>query len=1133
MMLGYHNVSLKTTRLLATTLLLAAAVGFAGSALAVEIEEPLPASAIRVQASSTFTAPQDVHHLIDGAGMDGDCHDNHAVAATMWHTVEHPAASKAAKALPAAPAWVRFDFTQPQRLASIAIWNHNQAGLTDRGFRKARLMATADGTHWTPLSADGRAVVEIPRATGAAQVPCTIAIPTVSTAIRSVVIAAEPVDGNHGGNVYGLAAVRFCTSREVAEADLPKPAAIQCEVRPYYRHRPDGAPGREITVHIKGAKLYAAAQVEVVCGDIRETTVLAASTKGTDRIPVLLPAMAGVKEAVPVKIVLHYGGRDMRQMVHVPAQRQWTVYVFAHSHVDIGYTSYQSVVEETHKRNMLEAIKLGKRTEHYPEDSHYRWNTEAAWQVERYLKSATPRERESLFEGIRRGYVNVDASYANVNTSVCADEELMELLRSSREIVRQTGRPADVFVQTDVPGMSWGVVPVLANAGVRYVLALPNADARTGRARDLDHAPFWWVGPDGRSKVLFFQPYDYIQGIVKMLAMLKIHPDWDWNNKTSVTQIPPVFRSDSPRSNFLDGYLGRILPTLERSASYPYDIFFATWSMIDNSPPDADLPDAVRSWNEEYAYPHLVIASGHDMFQAFEKKYGERLPVRRGDFTEYWTDGVGSAAKSTGENRAAAERLIQAETLWAMLHHGQPAPRAEFDEAWRNVILGSEHTWGSGNTSPEFPFQQEIWRVKQSYFQEGHDRSKALLTAALAPATAAHGDTIAVFNTLSWPRSGLVTLPPGVTGIDGEPAQRLSSGETVFLAKDVPAFGVRNYRVGVGNRAIVGCKAAALTLENGLVTVALDPKTGDIASVRDKAGNEYVNGAANTYRYLRGGGAPATATGPSGVKISVNERGPLVASLLVESTADGCRALTREIRLLAGQPHVEVSNVVDKLAVREKEGIHFGFAFDVPGPRTRMDIPWGVVEIEKDQFPEGNRNWIAFQRWVDISGADRGVTWCALDAPMFEHGDITANIMGVSGAWLAKLNPSATIYSWALNNHWFTNFPLSQEGRITFRYRILPHKTGYDAAAANRFGMEQARPLIAAAVKEKVAIAPVISVDNPRVVVSLLRADRDGKTFVRMRSLSEKDETVVLGRSDGCSKSVVVPPNGFISVTLP
>ena len=166
------------------------------------------------------------------------------------------------------------------------------------------------------------------------------------------------------------------------------------------------------------------------------------------------------------------------------------------------------------------------------------------------------------------------------------------------------------------------------------------------------------------------------------------------------------------------------------------------------------------------------------------------------------------------------------------------------------------------------------------------------------------------------------------------------------------------------------------------------------------------------------------------------------------------------MRLIAGQPWVEISNIVDKLPLLAKDGIHFGFGFDIPQGKTRVDIPWGVMEMEKDQWPQGNRNWIAMQRWLDISNDKEGVTWCSLDTPLFEYGSITANIAtgwGGRGPWLRKLEPSSTVYSWVMNNHWHTNFPLTQDGQVTFRYRMLPHGA-YDAARANRFGMEQAQP---------------------------------------------------------------------------
>ena len=487
-------------------------------------------------------------------------------------------------------------------------------------------------------------------------------------------------------------------------------------------------------------------------------------------------------------------------------------------------------------------------------------------------------------------------------------------------------------------------------------------------------------------------------------------------------------------------------------------------------------------------------------------------------------------------NRHAKERLIQADTLWAMLRPGQPAPRADFDEAWRNVLLGSEHTWCYADPARQ-PITNDILKVKFGYFQEANDRSQELLAEALSPPAPPDPKSFSVFNTLSWPRSGLVALPKdlkskGLEGRKGQPvpAQKLSSGETVFLAKDVPALGsaIHILPSSPNGRPARLLRSTPTSLDNGIVKVALDPQTGDIISlVRD--GKEYADSKAacrlNSYRYLHGADAPDKAIGPTQVKISIKENGPVLASLLVESQAEGCKWLTREIRLLAGQPQVEIINVLDKIAITAKEGVHFGFAFDIPQPRTRMDIPWGVAEVDADFFPEANRNWICFQRWLDISNAERGVTWCSLDAPTFEQGNITANILGGaanSPAWLRKLQPSATIYSWALNNHWHTNFPLSQEGLLTFRYSILPHNAAYDASAANRFGMEQARQLIV--VPGKVAVAPPFTLDNPRIVVSSLKVLPDG-LLVTLRSLSEGSESATLAFPSGTKYTVAVPSN--------
>ena len=140
---------------------------------------------------------------------------------------------------------------------------------------------------------------------------------------------------------------------------------------------------------------------------------------------------------------------------------------------------------------------------------------------------------------------------------------------------------------------------------------------------------------------------------------------------------------------------------------------------------------------------------------------------------------------------------------------------------------------------------------------------------------------------------------------------------------------------------------------------------------------------------------------------------------------------------------------------------------------------------------------------------------------------MTANIIGGatnSPEWIRKNEPSATVYSWALNNHWHTNFPLSQEGKIQFRYRILPHNAKYDAASANRFGLEQSQPLIETPLKFAINQKPILEYKGtPLVSVSILKTSTDGKvTQIRLRSVSDKDEQVSLIWPDRKPKTIQI-----------
>jgi len=143
------------------------------------------------------------------------------------------------------------------------------------------------------------------------------------------------------------------------------------------------------------------------------------------------------------------------------------------------------------------------------------------------------------------------------------------------------------------------------------------------------------------------------------------------------------------------------------------------------------------------------------------------------------------------------------------------SPAEAFDQAWRNVLLYSEHTWGAdwqcvGSGTPK---TKEQWAIKQAYVTHADQKSRELIEQALknenAPVSPLENE-FDVFNTTSWPRTEVVLLSAeqsagGESVVDERgksiPSQRLTTGELAFIAKDVPPFAARRYRVTAGTAA--------------------------------------------------------------------------------------------------------------------------------------------------------------------------------------------------------------------------------------------------------------------------------------------------------------------------------------------
>jgi hypothetical protein len=897
---------------------------------------------------------------------------------------------------------------------------------------------------------------------------------------------------------YYLFLLVWCSYFTAAKAQKKEQAFTSIELKPtvaYLKH--EGKAARMVRLLFHGGKNYTTSTVFISFNGLKDSINIPADGKGMEVFELPLPG-GPVSQETQVYVKLAVSGREYTARCMVAPAPEWKVYLLPHSHVDIGYTNVQEKVMRLHMNNIDEAIKIAQRTQDYPPDARYKWNTEAFWVVDHYLAAADEAKKRAFWEAVKKGWINIDGAYANINTSVTDSRQLMQMFHTAVKTAKEHGLSINTMFQGDIPGASWGLASQSAITGIRYFWGAPNAGDRIGNSPKWRDRPFYWQSPAGE-KMLYWQSEPYSIGYT--LKGSKI-PNF------FTVEDPVPYYTGKPSENFLNPYLFDYLAELDRK-KFPYNMTIMTWAMSDNAPIDPELPEAVKEWNEKFASPRLIITSVKQFFGDFEATYRDKIPVVSGDYTEYWTDGIASAARETGYNRNASERLQQADAIWA-LRHKEAYPAKDFDTAWNNILLFNEHTWGAYNSisHPEDPRAISQWGYKRSFALKGKEQSARLLEKAAEGTSIAN--TVDVYNTIGDTRSELVILSASqstagdlVKDANGKnvPSQRLSTGELAVLVQQIAPFSKQRFTIHAG-KAFTETKASVTTntLQNGLYKIVLDERTGNIVRL-ERTGishNLADSGGLNRYSYLPGDSIEKIQyAGPA--KISIKEKGPLVVSIQVEYSAPGANALNSEIRLAAGVDRVEIINTIDKKAVTAKEGVHFAFPFNVADAQVRYSIPWGNINAEADQLQYANRNWYTVQRWVDVSNKEYGITWSTPDAPLFEIGkQTTANLLGGlydSPKWINYTEQYPVLYSWVMNNLWHTNFRHSQEGPATFRYYLRVHHA-YDAFSVNQTGLANHRPLIAAAAAGNAIESLFFSIDTKAVYVESIKPADDGKGVV-------------------------------------
>jgi hypothetical protein len=840
-------------------------------------------------------------------------------------------------------------------------------------------------------------------------------------------------------------------------------------------------------------------------------------------------AVPEIKAPIKASFALTVGGHMFALEKELQPQRRWTVYLFHHSHTDIGYTDLQTRIFKKHAEYLDDVIRYCRETEDYPDEAKFRWNAEVAWGIENYIKQRSEEKVRELMELIRKGRVEVGAWYLQLSDCF-GHEELVRALYPVRELSRKYGIPVTSAMNNDVTGFSWASPQLLSKAGVRYFAAGINETRSLAPLRR--PCAFYWESPDG-SRILHWNGEHYLFSNYE----LRIH-EGEEKSRPAVEKY---------------------LTSLEGRSDYPFDLIafnISAW-VTDNCPPGRALSDIVREWNKRWVFPKLRLATMREFFAALEGKFGPQIPTYKLGWPDYWTDGAASTAYETGVNRVAHSELLNAEKLATIVASVAPDfayPGAEINEGYRMTMFYDEHTWGAYNSidEPDAESVRGQWTLKSGFAYKaseiGRTLSKRGLEALAGRVKRMDAFSVMVFNPLSWERTDVVkiVLPQPLIERKGqfrlidrrtgreEPFQLLDERTALLLARGIPSLGYAVYSVSFDQAAAPMAPRTSPwenSLENDFYRVVLDSNTGGLKSVYDKESKrELVDGSApyslNQYVYENPeGGRKAVddmtkravfhRVSPTAAKITPGLSGPVAWSLKVKPEAPGCRELESEIVLYDDLRRIDIVNRLQKEDTRLPEAVYFAFPFKMDGGKLVFEIADGMMRPEVDQLPRTVRDWHTVQHWVELSGPDHTLVWSSVEAPLVQFGDIN------TGKWLKKLdilNP--WLFSYAMNNYWMTNFKASQGGPATFRYALTSRAGGADAVQSTRFGWEVHTPLLASWIPEdskgilEAGASSFFQVDRANVIIQAVKMAEDGEgLIIRLREIAGADTKVFLSSS--------------------
>jgi hypothetical protein len=756
--------------------------------------------------------------------------------------------------------------------------------------------------------------------------------------------------------------------------------------------------------------------------------------------------------------------------------RRWTIFVIQHSHIDIGYTEKQEVTADQHAEFLRQAVQLALAPEQKSRDeaSRFKFTCEGFWQVEQFLAKASSKERRDFIGALKSGVMELSAS--RLHFTELPDQDLLRRsLRPAVDFAKKESIPLRLSMECDINGLSWGMADALADIGVRW-LSMNINHHHGGYPFGKPLVPFQWESPSGRRLLAWCGMAYHKANLFGLMGGQT--PDGDpgvpgFKLAGTNTWI------DVQDISFAERKLLPLLQWLE-TTDYAYDFLPLMGSGLytDNSPPSQQYCRIIQQWNAKHGQSvHVRTATQAEFFQHLEQ-HAKNLPVHRGEWTDWWSEGVAATPQDTLVFRNAQRTRHLIDLLDPDSKVVSPERRWAIDD---KLMLYAEHTFGYSHTFLSTLLTQQVFMRKTKHAVDAdvlastglnevlHKRGEGEFTdrrpfeyKVLNPLkTAVRSVACLPLDFWEWPavQTGFRvvddrgrTLPHQV---EGSPRGwtvavmvELDPGAECHL-KLVPPGETKTADAPAGEAFENEYYRAAWIKDKGIVSLTdrvtgaqvLDPAMGALGSPIYQlfAGGE--RGPAGTIFPPRKRPADQVTAGQC-TTIKRVASGPVCERWEFHYQVPGATQYVLAATFFRNLPQIELTARVIKTDVRDPEGMYVLFPFAVAGGIWHWDKPGALIRPGMDQLPQSCTDYYLVQHGAALAGKECGIAWATLDAPMVQLGKLRL------WTYSTSIEPTGPLYSWLTNNKWETNFRISCGGACDFRYVIQLDRSFADAPQA-------------------------------------------------------------------------------------